>query len=41
MWHDKSTKREYSGGENCQRGLQQKSCSDGQTRDMTRNIREG
>ena len=40
MWQDKNTKKERSEEENCQEGLQQKNCLDGQTNDMTKNIGE-
>jgi len=41
IWHDKSAKKGRSNEENYQGGLRQRSCMDGQTSNMTRNIGEG
>jgi len=41
MWCDKSMKKGRSNEENYQEGLRQRSCMDGQTSNMTRNIGEG
>jgi len=40
MWRDKSTKRERSNRENCQKDLWQGNYTDGQTNDMTKNTGE-
>ena len=39
-WRNKSTKRERSNRENCQKDLQQRNYMGGQTSDMTKNIGE-
>jgi len=39
-WCGKSMKRECSDRENCQKDLQQRNYTDGQTNDMTKNIGE-
>ena len=41
MWRNKSAKKGRSNEENYQGGLWQRSCMDGQTSNMTRNIGEG
>ena len=41
MWRNKSTKKGRSNEENYQGDLRQKSCIDGQTNNMTKNIGEG
>jgi len=41
MWQDKSMRKKYLKGENCQKDLQQKEYLDSQIKDMMRNTKEG
>ena len=40
-WQDKNTRKKHLEKENCQEDLWQENCLDGQTKDITRSIREG